>query len=81
MKKEDLEKISTEELLKRQKTIKVISGVMVGLLLVLLVAAISTSKEPARATPLIVIVLALSAVLLPNYTNLQVIKSELKRHS
>ncbi|MFD2717657.1 redox-active disulfide protein 2 [Hymenobacter monticola] len=77
MKPEDLKTLSSEELLKRQKTIKLVSGALAAMLLILLVMGISLTIQKKRFVSLIVIPFSLLPILMLNLTIFKKIKDEL----
>ena len=77
MKSENLKELSVEELLKQQKTIKVVTGSLAGMLIVLLGLGIFLTFQKTSFAAFIVIPIALLPIVILNLTTLNKIKEEL----
>ena len=77
MKSENLKELSVEELLKQQKTIKVVTGSLAGMLIVLLGMGIFPTFQKTSFAAFIVIPIALLPIVILNLTTLNKIKEEL----
>jgi hypothetical protein len=82
MKTEDLKTLSSEELLKKQQTIKMVSGALAAMLLILLVMGISLTIQKKRFVSLVVIPFSLLPILMLNVTTFKKIhdKHSFSRH-
>ncbi len=78
MKKEDLENMSTDELLKRQKSLKTITGMLAGILLLLFGITIFKSVKDKTFDVMMVVPISLSGIVLINYKLIKDITNELK---
>ena len=77
----DLKEKTKEKLVGELKTLKVVTGALIGVLVVLFVVCIyglMTKNESGTFTALIVVPLALSAIVPLNYGNMKKIKTELE---
>lgn len=77
MKSKNLSELSIEELIKQQKTIKTIIGVLSGMLLVLLVLGIWLTFQKPSFLVFIIIPFTFTPLLIFNAVTLKKIKSEL----
>ncbi|MGJ1430651.1 redox-active disulfide protein 2 [Sphingobacterium spiritivorum] len=77
MKTENLKEMSDEELLKKQKLTSTVTGILAGMLLLLLILATYISLTKGFSA-LIVIPIALSPTLMMNFKTVKDIKQELK---
>lgn len=76
----NLQNLPTDELLKKEKSLKFITGILTGLAIALYVAAIFlTIKGGTKVTTLIVCALAISAFLPTQYKNIKSIREEIGR--
>ncbi|MEW7292216.1 redox-active disulfide protein 2 [Aquimarina sp. 2304DJ70-9] len=78
MKKEDLKKLSTEELLKKSTALKTVTSLLAGVLIVLLGVTVFNSIKTKTLDMLLVIPIALSTILFINYKQIKDIKTEIK---
>ncbi|ATL42745.1 redox-active disulfide protein 2 [Elizabethkingia sp. HX WHF] len=76
MKNENFSDLSTEDLLKRQKTIKPLTILLIGTLVVLLVLSIFITIKKGF-TALLVVPFALSPIAILNLNNLKSIQKEI----
>ena len=76
--KEDLKKLSTEELEEKEKHLKVITGFFVGLLIAGLAASLYLAITEKKFIGGLVAVLALAAVLPMNFKNIKILQEEIK---
>ncbi|MES2518727.1 MAG: redox-active disulfide protein 2 [Bacteroidota bacterium] len=77
MKSKNLKEWSVEELLKQQKTIKLVTGVLIGMLSTLLIIGISLTFQEKSFASFIVIPIALLPIVFLNLTTLKKVKEEL----
>jgi len=77
MKSKSLNEMSAEELLKQEKSIKIATGMLAGMLLLLLVMGIYLTFKKGSYAAFIVIPMALLPIVILNVTSLKKIKSEL----
>lgn len=77
MKPAELKDLPTEELLKKEKSLKTIVGMFIGILLILLVASIYLAITDGKFNASIVVALALITVLMANIGNLKNIRKEI----
>lgn len=79
---ENFNKLSTEDLLKKKKSITFVTGLLAGMLGVLLVMSIFLIiKKGLSNVSLAVVPFALSPILFLNYTTLSKINKELERRN
>ena len=79
MVKENLNELSTEDLIKKKKTGSLATGILAGVLIALLIVAINlTNKKGLIDFNLVAVALGLSPILFLNYKNIQKIDEELK---
>ncbi|CAI9687649.1 MULTISPECIES: hypothetical protein [Elizabethkingia] len=76
MKNENFSDLSTEDLLKRQKTIKPLTIILIGTLVILLVLSIFITIKKGF-TALLVVPFALSPIAILNLNNLKSIQKEI----
>ena len=78
MKKENLSELTTDELIKRKKTTTMVTGLLAGMLSVLLIMAIFLAiKKGTTGISLMVVALGLSPILIINFAAIKAINSEL----
>ncbi len=77
MKSNKLTELSLEDLKKQQKVLKTVSGVFIGVLLALCIILIYTYFKTKQLTPLMVIPIALSPIIIVNYLNTRKITKEI----
>lgn len=70
-----LSKLSDEALLKNEKTLKIVSGLLFGCIVLLFVLVFVIIRKKGF-TPLFVLPFSLLAILLPNITNLKAVQKE-----
>lgn len=76
----NLQNLPTEELLKKEKSLKFITGILTGFAIVLYsVAIFLTIKGGAKVTTLIICALAISAFLPMQYKSIKSIREEINR--
>jgi|GEM_PF-3707023 len=76
----NLQNFPTEELLKKEKSLKLITGILTGFAIVLYAAAISlTIKGGIKVTTLIICALAISAFLPMQYKSIKALRAEINR--
>jgi hypothetical protein len=79
MAKENLSDLTTEELIKMKKTTTMVTGVLAGMLTVLLImATLLTIKQGTMGISLIAVALGLSPILFINFNSIKTINAELK---
>lgn len=79
MAKENFSELTTEELIKKKKTTTMVTGVLAGMLTVLLIMATFLAiTQGLTGVSLIAVALALSPILFMNYTIVKKINEELK---
>lgn len=79
MAKENFSELTTEELIKKKKTTTMATGVLAGMLTVLLIMATFLAiKQGATGISLIAVALGLSPILFINYNSIKRIHAELK---
>lgn len=80
MKNQKIQEMSDEALLKRKKTTEVVTGVLAGILTVLLVMAVllCVKKDLSVGLPLLMMPLALSSILFINVADVRAVKKELQ---
>ena len=82
MAKENFSESTTEELIKKKKTTKMVTGLLAGMLTVLLIIATFLAiKQGTTGISLIAFVLALSPILFINYNSIKTINAELKNRN
>jgi Na+-transporting methylmalonyl-CoA/oxaloacetate decarboxylase beta subunit len=81
MKKEELEALSTEELMKKEAGIKKANNVLIILLSLLLIAAVYLSVKEQTFDPLLAVPLALSGIVFNSFNTLKMIKAEKESRS
>lgn len=69
---------SNEELLKNKKALSTVTGVLVGMLIVLLIITIYSSITKGVFSPLIAVPFALSPMVIMNYQKIKEIRKELR---
>ena len=79
MKKKNLEELNTEELLKQEKALKFITGLLIGMIIVLFALIISKSIKDKKFDPLIASPIALSAIIPLNLKKIKDIRSEINK--
>ncbi len=77
MKSKNLTELSAEELLKQQKSIKVVTGMLAGMLILLLVIGIFLTFQKISFIAFVVIPIALLPIVFLNLATLKKIKQEL----
>lgn len=77
MKNKNLNELSIEELLKQQKTTKLVTGVLIGMLSTLLILGIFLILQKTSFISFVVIPFALLPIVFLNFTTLKKIKEEL----
>jgi len=77
MKSKNLTELSVEELLKQQKSIKVVTGMLAGMLISLLVIGIFLTFQKISFIAFVVIPIALLPIVFLNLATLKKIKQEL----
>lgn len=77
MKSKNLKEWSVEELLKQQKTIKLVTGILIGMLSTLLILGIFLTFQEKFFNSFVVIPFALSPIVFLNLTTLKKVKEEL----
>jgi hypothetical protein len=77
MKSKKLTELSLEELKKQQKTLKIVSGAFIGVLLALCMVLIYTYFKTKELTPLMIMPVALSPLAILNYLNIKKITKEI----
>ena len=77
MKSKNLTELSVEELLKQQKSIKVVTGMLAGMLILLLVIGIFLTFQKISFIAFVVIPIALLPIVFLNLATLKKIKQEL----
>jgi hypothetical protein len=75
--KEDLKKLSTEELEKKEKQLKGITAFFIGILIVGLAASLYLAITEKKFTGGLVAVLALVAILPMNFKNIKILRDEI----
>jgi len=79
MAKENFSELTTEELIKKKKTTTMVTGILAGMLTVLLIMATFLAiKQGATGISLIAVALGLSPILFINYNSIKTINAELK---
>jgi predicted lipid-binding transport protein (Tim44 family) len=79
MAKENLSELTTEELSKKKKTTTMLTGLLAGMLTVLLIMATFLAiTQGATGISLIAVALGLSLILFINYNSIKTINAELK---
>lgn len=79
MAKENFSELTTEELIKKKKTTTMVTGVLAGMLTVLLImATLLAIEQGATGISLIAVALGLSPILFINYNSIKTINEELK---
>ncbi|MFM2394705.1 MAG: hypothetical protein RLZZ546_2687 [Bacteroidota bacterium] len=77
--KENFSEIATEELIKKKKTTTMVTGVLAGMLTVLLIMATFLAiKQGLTGISLMAVALGLSPILFINYNSIRAINAELK---
>lgn len=77
MAKENFQILSTNDLIKKKKSLSFVTGILAGILIVLLISAISLSIKNGFSA-LVATPFALSPILIMNYQLIKKIKEELK---
>ena len=77
MKSKNLKEWSVEELLKQQKTIKLVTGMLIGMLSALFILGVFLSLQKTSFVSFIVIPFALLPIVFLNLTTLKKVKEEL----
>ena len=80
-KKTDYSKWSTAQLEKQHKTLKFATGLLAGLLIVLLLATIYISYRDKQLNPLLITPIALSVIIPLNFKRLKDIREEIERRN
>ncbi len=82
MKSKKLTELSLEELKKQQKTLKIVSGAFIGVLLALCMVLIYTYFKTKELTLLMIMPITLSPLAILNYLNIRKIAREinLRKH-
>ncbi len=82
MKSKKLTELSLEELKKQQKTLKIVSGAFIGVLLALCMVLIYTYFKAKELTLLMIMPITLSPLAILNYLNIRKIAREinLRKH-
>ncbi len=75
--KEDLKRLSIEELKKKEKQLKVITAFFIGILIVGLAASLYLTVTEKKFTGGLVAVLALAAILPMNFKNIKILRDEI----
>ena len=79
MAKENFSELTTEELIKKKKTTTMVTGILAGMLTVLLIMAVFLAiKQGATGISLIAVALGLLPILFINYNGIKTINAELK---
>lgn len=79
MAKENFSELTTEELIKKKKTTTMVTGILAGMLTVLLImATLLAIGQGATGISLIAVALGLSPILFINYNSIKTINEELK---
>ena len=80
MKSQKIQEMSSEALLKRKKTTEFATGVLAGMLMVLLVMAIHLcfTKSFSVGLPLLIVPLSLSSIVLISVADVKAVKRELQ---
>jgi hypothetical protein len=78
MKKEEMQQLSTEELMKKEVSLQKANNVLVVLLALLLIAGIFLCIQEETFHPLIAVPLALSGIAVNNFNVLKMLKAEKK---
>ena len=77
--KENLSNLKTEDLIKKKKTTTMVTGVLAGMLTVLLImATLLAISQGLTGVALIAVALSLSPILFMNYNSIKTINAELK---
>jgi Na+-transporting methylmalonyl-CoA/oxaloacetate decarboxylase beta subunit len=76
MKKEEIQQLSTEELMKKEASLKKANNVLIVLLALLFIAGIYLCIKEKTFHPLIVVPLGLSGIAVNNFNVLKLIKAE-----
>jgi hypothetical protein len=76
--KEDLKRLSSEELHKKEKQLKGITAFFIGILIVGLAASLYLAITEKKFTGGLVAVLALAAILPMNFKNIKILQEEIK---
>ncbi|GAA4275167.1 hypothetical protein U6A24_17510 [Aquimarina gracilis] len=79
MKKEELQDLTIEELKKKETSLKMLTGLLAGILFVLFVVTIYTSVKNKEFDPMLITAIALSAIIPLNYKQIKQIKAEIKQ--
>ena len=79
MKKDDLSKLTEEQLVKREKTLRFTVGLLMGILIVLLIVAIFISVRDKSFNPALITPVALAAILPISFKKIKEIREELER--
>lgn len=77
MKKEIYRNLTTEDLIKKKKSFKFLTGILIGALMALLVLTVYNTINDGF-TPLLIVPFALSPILVMNYLQIVSINKELK---
>jgi len=75
--KEDLKKLATEELEKKEKQLKGLTAFFIGILIVGLAASLYLAVTEKKFTGGLVAVLALAAILPMNFKNIKILRDEI----
>jgi len=83
MTKPKIQEMSNEDLLKRKKTTEVATGLLAGMLMVLLILALflCVKKGFSRGLPFLIIFFSLSPIIAVNLAHVSAVKKELRTRS
>jgi len=76
---EKWKKLSTEELIKKEKTLTFTNGVTIGIVFFLFVTTIYSSIQNKKFDPLLVVAIACAAIIPINFKNIKAMKEEISR--
>ncbi|NJO04003.1 MAG: redox-active disulfide protein 2 [Bacteroidia bacterium] len=79
MKKTEIKDIPTDVLKKKEKLLRLATGILIGMLIVLVAAAIFISVNNQSFSPMLVVALALFPISLMNIQRIKKIKEEIRR--
>lgn len=78
MKKEKYSELKTEDLLKKKKTLILVSSILLGMLITLLILSIFVTIKNGKFSALTVIPFALSPIVFLNFFQVKLINKELE---
>jgi len=81
MKKDEIKKLSTEELVKKEKSQKMMTNLLAGVLLVLFIFTLYSTIREKEFDFMMIVPIALSAALFDSYNTIKAIRDELSNRS